>query len=142
MVSSMLPLTSSGRSAGSYLRKCSVSNLKIENCSPRCNTTADLVPTAPAHTFLAPEIPAEDVKELGVLTYKCTQNGNKTYIPDNPKNEFNVTCLPGAVWEIVPDDQWAVCDDPTTTTAAPTTTQPPKSRFCSFHYPVYMKPKY
>ena len=63
-----------------------------------------------------------------MLSYKCTADATKTYIPNNQKNEFNITCLPGAVWETLADDRWAVCDDPTTTTAAPTTTQPPRSK--------------
>ena len=61
------------------------------------------------------------------MTYKCTVNPDKPYIPDNPNNEFNVSCLPGAVWETVEEARWPTCEDPTTTTAAPTTTQPPRS---------------
>ena len=93
-----------------------------------CNVSE--APAAPPNTHLLPDPPADPVQELDTLPYRCLANENKTYIADNPANEFKLGCLPGAVWQQPAEADWPVCDDPTTTTAAPTTSQPPRKKDC------------
>ena len=92
----------------------------------RCNTTVEGIPQAPAGTYLMANITEgqEPVLESEDLIYECIANDTKTYIEDNPLNQFSIKCLPGGVWEQPPTEAWPICDDPTTTTAAPTTTSP------------------
>ena len=93
----------------------------------RCDVSA--APSPPPATFLLPNITAGiAILETDQLYYKCLADPGKTYLEGQPNNQFPVTCLPGAVWQIPADSEWPICQDTTTTTEPPTTTVPSMSK--------------
>jgi hypothetical protein len=65
-------------------------------------------PAPPADSFLMLDWDGEPVAFNGSVSYRC-QSDDTYFLSDNTVEEFNVTCLPGGVWE--DPKEWPVCVD-------------------------------